>query len=87
MIISVEHKVPYDKGCEKRCLYNDGDFWGSTQCAYHVTRDRTHGRKALVEYRKPKCTLFNVWLDSPYFKCEECLKKCQEVRDAHAQTD
>lgn len=78
MRIVVEHEVPFDKDEETRCLYGDGDFWGSTACHYHVFRDRTHGRKAPVERRKPKCTLFDEWLDEPYKKCEKCLEKCKE---------
>lgn len=79
MIITVEHKVPYDKGEESRCLYGNGDFWGQTVCAYHVHRDRTHGRKAPVERHRPKCTLFNQWLKSDYTKCDMCLQKCKEA--------
>ena len=85
MIISVEHKVPYDNGYENRCEYGDGDFFGSTRCAYHVRRNRHHGAKAPPEYRKPKCTLFNEWLDEPYFKCEKCLQKCREAKEREAK--
>ena len=79
MKITVEHEVPFDEFNEKRCLY-DGDFWGDEVCPYHVRRDRTHGRKAPVERRVPKCTLFNEWLDEPYKKCEKCFQKCMEAQ-------
>lgn len=79
MEIKVTHKVPYDKGYETRCMYNDGDFWGNSVCAYHVYRDRTHGRQAPVERRLPKCALFGVWLDGEYKKCDACLEACKEA--------
>lgn len=85
MEIKVTHKVPYDKGYETRCMYNDGDFWGNSVCAYHVYRDRTHGRKAPVERRLPKCSLFGVWLDGQYNKCNACLEACKEALDKPTQ--
>lgn len=78
MKIKVEHEVPYDKGKETKCVYADGDFWGETVCGYHVLRNRHHGRKAPIEYNRPKCTLFNVWLGEAYNKCSACLAKCTE---------
>lgn len=78
MKIKVEHEVPFDKGHELRCVYNDGDFWGNTVCGYHVYRNRHHGRKAPIEYKKPKCKLFGVWLEDAYKRCDECLAKCME---------
>lgn len=79
MEIKVTHSVPYDKGYETRCMYNDGDFWGHSVCAHHVYRDRTHGRQAPVERRLPKCALFGVWLDGEYKKCDACLEACKEA--------
>lgn len=79
MKIKVEHEVPYDKGMETSCKYNDGDFWGTSVCSNHVYRDRTHGYRAPVERRLPKCKLFGVWLDSEYKKCEACLAACKVV--------
>lgn len=35
--------------------------------------------KAPPEYRKPKCLLFNCWLEEPYKKCEPCRRACAEV--------
>ena len=61
MKILVEHEVPCEKGMEGECLY-PGDFWGKDVCKYHTHRDRTHGKKAPVERRVPKCTLFDEWL-------------------------
>lgn len=81
MEIKVTHSVPYDKGYETRCMYNDGDFWGHSVCAHHVYRDRTHGRQAPVERRLPKCALFGVWLDGEYKKCDACLEACKDALD------
>lgn len=47
-------------------------------CKYHALRTQTHGRKAPPEYRKPKCLLFDCWLEQPYKKCEACRKACEE---------
>lgn len=41
-----------------------------------IVRDR---KKAPPEYRKPKCLLFNCWLEEPYKKCEPCRRACAEV--------
>lgn len=46
----------------------------ANKLAYHTHRDRTHGRKAPVERRVPKCTLFDEWLPGEYQKCEKCLE-------------
>lgn len=56
-----------------------GDFWGKEVCKYHTFRTQTHGRKAPPEYRKPKCLLFDCWLEQPYKKCEACKKACMEA--------
>lgn len=29
--------------------------------------------------QKPKCLLFNCWLEEPYKKCEPCRRACAEV--------
>lgn len=79
MIIKVEHEVPFDKGKEMRCTYNDGDFYGETICENHVFRNRTHGKKIPTEYNRPKCTLFNEWLDEAFKKCDKCIAKCKEA--------
>ena len=85
MKITVEHEVPYDKGKERTCLYA-GDFWGNEVCRYHTHRDRTHGRKAPVERKLPKCTLFDEWLPGEYQKCEQCIlatqKRLEALKDA-----
>lgn len=78
MVITVEAKVPYDEGYENRCRYGDGDFWGYAVCGHHTFRDRFHGKKAPPERHRPKCKLFDEWLDEPYVKCEKCLQKCRE---------
>ena len=80
MKITVEHEIPYDKGLENRCEYA-GDFWGNQICKYHVRRNRTHGRKAPPEYRVPKCTLFDKWLDGDCVKCSECLEAVRKARE------
>lgn len=85
MIIQVGHEVPYDKGKEMRCVYDDGDFWGHSVCKHHATRNRYHGNKAPTEFHKPHCKLFHVWLDEPYKKCEQCLRHCQAEMDGGAE--
>lgn len=52
---------------------------GKEVCKYHALRTQTHGNKAPPEYRKPKCLLFNCWLEEPYKKCEPCRRACAEV--------
>lgn len=74
--IPVLHEVPFDSGKENHCVYNDGSVDGYTICRYHKLRDRTHGRKAPIERKCPKCALFDVWLDG-YNKCKECLICCK----------
>lgn len=62
--ITVKHEVsPGRESCEF-----GGDFWGKEVCKYHALRTQTHGNKAPPEYRKPKCLLFNCWLEEPYKK-------------------
>ena len=70
--ITVSHEVSPEYG---KCSFG-GDFWGEEVCKYHAIRTQTHGNKAPPEYRKPKCLLFNCWLDEPYKKCEMCRKAC-----------
>jgi len=71
-IITVEHEVSGGYG---KCEFG-GDFWGKEVCKYHAFRTRTHGHNAPPEYRKPKCLLFDCWLDEPYKKCEACRIAC-----------
>ena len=78
--ILVEHEIPCEKGMEQKCLY-PGDYWGNDVCRYHTHRDRTHGRKAPVERRVPKCTLFNEWLPGEYQKCEKCLEATRNGKE------
>lgn len=73
--IMVEHEV--SPGREK-CTFG-GDFWGKEACKYYALRTQTHGNKAPPEYRKPKCLLFNCWLEEPYKKWEPCRRACAEV--------
>ena len=73
--ITVSHEVSPEYG---KCSFG-GDFWGEEVCKYHALRTQTHGNKAPPEYRKPKCLLFNCWLEEPYKKCEMCRKACAEV--------
>lgn len=80
MKILVEHEVPCENGMEQRCLY-PGDFWGNGVCKYHTHRDRTHGRKAPVERKVPKCTLFDEWLPGEYRKCEKCLEATKSGKE------
>ena len=67
MKILVEHEVPCEKGMEQKCLY-PGDYWGNE-------------RKAPVERRVPKCTLFNEWLPGEYQKCEKCLEATRNGKE------
>ncbi|WP_172807849.1 hypothetical protein [Christensenella intestinihominis] len=82
MKITVEHEVPYDPEDESRCIYAGGDFWGKEVCQYHKHRDRTHGHKAPVERRLPRCMLFHEWLPDEYAKCEACRKAVEAEKEA-----
>lgn len=73
--ILVKHNVSPDP---VKCTYN-GYFWGEDVCIYHTRRNCTHGRKAPTEYGKPKCKLFDTWLDEAYKKCQECIRACEEA--------
>lgn len=72
--ITVKHEVSPEHG---KCTFS-GDYYGKDVCKYHALRTQTHGRKAPPEYRKPKCLLFDCWLEQPYKKCEACRKACEE---------
>lgn len=70
MKIWVEHEVSYNP---TQCLYDDGIFMeGRTVCKYHKFLTQTHGRKRPPDRHKPKCILFDTWLENPYEKCFEC---------------
>lgn len=73
--ILVEHEV--SPGYAK-CTFG-GDCGGYEVCKYHTFRNQTHGPRRPTEYHKPKCILFDCWLDEPYKKCEKCRKACAEV--------
>ncbi|WP_236131972.1 hypothetical protein [Faecalibacterium prausnitzii] len=75
--ITVSHEVSPEYG---KCSFG-GDFWGEEVCKYHALRTQTHGNKAPPEYRKPKCLLFNCWLEEPYKKYEACRKACREENE------
>lgn len=85
MKIPALHEVPYDKGHETECLYDDADHDGRTVCPYHFYRDRTHGKQAPIENGKPKCTLFNVWLDGDHRKCGQCFDACRKQANTPEQ--
>lgn len=70
MKILVEHEI---SNHEESCLYYSSDSFmdGRSLCKYHKFRVQTHGRKRPSE-RKPKCVLFDTWLEKPYQKCIEC---------------
>lgn len=78
--ITVSHEVSPEYG---KCSFG-GDFWGEEVCKYHALRTQAHGNKEPPEYRKPKCLLFNCWLEEPYKKCEACRKACREERKVKA---
>ncbi len=75
----IEIKVAHLVSPEKTSCTYGGDFWGKDVCRYHTYRDRTHGRKAPIERKMPKCTLFDEWLPGKYIKCEQCMKACEEA--------
>lgn len=81
-IITVEHEVSPERG---KCTFG-GDYCGKDVCKYHALRTQTHGRKAPPEYRKPKCLLFDCWLEQPYKKCEACKKACVEAEHDNRTT-
>ncbi len=80
MRIKVEHEIPYSADRPLECV-GDGDFWGRTVCPYHKLRDRTHGRKAPIERRVPKCALFDEWLSGEYKRCGKCLAAINAVKE------
>ena len=83
MKIQVEYDVPCAKGEETTCYTGNGDFWGREICGFVSYRDRTHGNKAPVERRIPKCALFNEWLQkdgTTVMKCEMCLKAIENSK-------
>lgn len=76
MKIWVEHEVSDDP---TQCLYNDGTFMeGRTVCKYHKFLTQTHGRKRPPDRHKPKCILFDTWLEESYKKCPECKHSIEE---------
>lgn len=76
MKIWVEHDV--SNGLNS-CLYSDGTFMeGQTLCKYHKFLTQTHGRKRPPDRHKPKCVLFDTWLEEPYKKCSECKRIIEE---------
>lgn len=75
MKIIAEHEVSNDK---THCW--DGDSGGYyNECKYMKNRDRRYkdGKEIKWEYKKPKCTLFDEWLEKDFsggpFKCNKCL--------------
>ena len=81
--ITVKKNVPYDERCPDKC-YEGGDFWGRDCCHFHVRRDRTHGNRAPVERKLPKCTLFDTWLKGEYERCPECTEAIRKSREEEA---
>ncbi len=76
MKIWVEHDV---SNSPDSCLYSDGTFMeGQTVCKYHKFLIQTHGRKRPPDRHKPKCVLFDTWLEEPHKKCSECKRNIEE---------
>ena len=77
MKIWVEHEV---SNHPKSCLYySDGSFMdGREVCKYHKFLTQTHGKKRPPDKNKPKCILFDTWLEEPYKKCYECRRNTEE---------
>lgn len=57
-------------------------IFGGMKCAGITHRDRTHGRKAPVERKVPKCTLFDEWLPGECQKCEKCMEAVRKAKEA-----
>ena len=53
--------------------------FGEKKCASTMQFVPRHTEIRHRRNRKPKCLLFNCWLDEPYKKCEMCRKACAEV--------
>ena len=81
MKIWVEHEVS-NHPCS--CLYYaDGSFMdGREVCKYHKFLTQTHRKKRPPDKNKPKCVLFDTWLEAPYTKCSECRHSTWEREDA-----
>lgn len=78
MKVWVEHEVSDNP---TQCLYDDGTLLdGRTVCKYHKFLTQTHGRKRPPDRHKPKCILFDTWLEAPYEKCLECRRQTNEIR-------
>lgn len=76
--INVKHMVSPDA---TSCAYGEDVDGYVMACHYHVRRNRTHGRKAPMEFNLPKCLLFECWLDKPFHKCEACKQACKGKTD------
>ena len=76
--INVKHMVSPDA---TSCAYGEDVDGYVMACHYHVRRNRTHGRKAPMEFDLPKCLLFECWLDKPFHKCEACKQACKDKTD------
>lgn len=50
----------------EKCVYRDGDYWGSTVCQFHTHMDGNGKIQA------PRCILFREWLEGEVIKCEKC---------------
>lgn len=80
--ITVKHAVSPDP---VKCTFDEDAEGYSTLCRYHAFRNQTHGKKRPTEYHKPKCTLFDCWLDAPYHKCAQCRTLCKEAEKGECE--
>lgn len=59
---------------------NSAEIFGAKRCASTIRFVlKPTDARAPPEYRKPKCLLFDCWLEQPYKKCEACKKACMEA--------
>ncbi len=75
--ITVIHEIASDK---KYCSDGDSGGW-RVDCKYRKQRDKT-GKRGEAVRRLPRCTLFETWLESDFYrpvKCAECLKAMSEA--------
>lgn len=82
MKIWVEHEITNDLiSCY--CGDSGGEYF---VCPYIKNRDK-HGKKGVqIQRNKPKCTLFNEWLDTTGVyrhpkKCKKCLDACAKTSE------
>lgn len=80
MKVIAEHEVANDK---ESCWDPDRGGWYDV-CKYQKNRDRRWKENGKIrnEYKLPKCTLFEEWLETDWrkhpLKCSKCLEACSK---------